>query len=269
MAGKATKQNTQYGQFNPGKYSLDHNVVVIPWNTPQGERMLLESSYNSSFFHLAHNYQIMINPFYGSIASMVTVLNALRLGKGVVPDNKERSFNLFDRNTGEIREYSFNLYTQGTFLDNETDVVKPRDKVLPPLKGEVAYVNFDEFNPGLSLMQMKRILEIYSCKAEMFYAHNEKERGLVDFIEHMKVVLASDDKFMIANFYGEVIGLHQAGHFSTIAAYHAPSNNVLVLDCAAHKHPWYWVSAEQLYHAMNTEAREGNKRGYLIVEDGV
>lgn len=265
---KAVKQDTQYARFMGAKYG-QNSVVVTPWNSPQGKRMLLESMYNDSFFHLAHTYQSMTNPFYGSVASMVNVLNALRLDKGVVPDNKERSAKLFDRNTGEIREYSFNIYTQNTLLDDETDIVKPRRKILPEIRDEVAYVDFDEFNPGLSLMQMKRVLEIYKCNVNIFYAHNDINKGVEDFIFHLKQCLSTDKQFIITNFYGEIIGLHQAGHFSTIAAFHEPSWNVLVLDTAAHKHPWYWVSVDQLYHAMNTEAREGNKRGYLIVEDGV
>ncbi|MDX1949733.1 MAG: phytochelatin synthase family protein [Rickettsiales bacterium] len=263
---KAIKENTQYASFLEGKFAKNL-VVVTPWNSEKGKRMLLESDYNNSFFHLAHTFQSMANPFYGSVASMVNVLNALRLDKGIVPDSNERIFKLFDRNTGEIREFSFNIYTQNSLLDDETDLVKHREKILPKIKDEVAYVDFDEFNPGLSLMQMKRILEIYKCSVDIFYAHNDVNNGVADFISHLKDALSSDKKFIIANFYGEIIGLHQAGHFSTIAAFHEPTWSVLVLDTASHKHPWYWVSVDQLYHAMNTEAREGNKRGYLVVSD--
>ncbi len=263
---KAIKENTQYASFLEAKFAKN-SVVITPWNSEKGKRMLLESDYNNSFFNLAHNFQSMINPFYGSVASMVNVLNALRLDKGIVPDSNERIFKLFDRNTGEIREFSFNIYTQNSLLDNETDSIKLREKILPKIKDEVAYVDFDEFNPGLSLMQVKRILEIYKCEVDIFYAHNDVNNGIADFIAHLKNALSSDRKYVIANFYGEIIGLHQAGHFSTIAAFHEPSWNVLVLDTASHKHPWYWVSVDQLYHAMNTEAREGNKRGYLIVSD--
>jgi hypothetical protein len=265
---KAVKQETDYGSFIKGNdSSKKKKKTMIPWNSDEGREMLTHSKYNAAFFDLAHTYQNMRNPFYASVASMVNVLNALRLDKGIIPDNKERSVQFFDRNTGEIREYNFNMYTQNTLLDSETDKIKDREKIAPSLNDEVVYVDFEEFNPGLSLIQVKKILEIYRCKVDMFYANNNMRGFLENFREVLKKSLSIGDKFIIVNYYGDIIGLQQAGHFSVVAAYDDKSDKVLILDCAAHKNPWYWLDLTKLYEAMNTEAREGNKRGYIVVEE--
>ena len=90
---KAIKRETNYGVFGPAPFSSKKEVIIIPWNSPEGRKMLVESQYNSAFFFLAHTFQNMRNPFYGSIASMVNVLNAMRLDRGVIPDNKVKDAN--------------------------------------------------------------------------------------------------------------------------------------------------------------------------------
>ena len=46
------------------------------------------------------------------------------------------------------------------------------------------------------------------------------------------------------------LGQTGEGHFSPLAAYHAPTDSVLVLDVARFKYPPYWVSVSDLYEAM-------------------
>jgi tetratricopeptide (TPR) repeat protein len=267
ILSKAVKRDTNYGKFGLAAYNEKGEIAITSWSSDEGRQMLIESEYNNAFFSLAHTYQSMRNPFYASIASMVNVLNALRLDRGVIPDNEERSVKLFDRDTGEIREFTYNIYTQNTLLDAETDQVKPRNKIAPLVQDEVAYVDFDEFNPGLSIIEVKQILEIYKCRVELYHARNDYEKGIETFREVLKKNLNEKGKFIIANYYGENVGLQQAGHYSAVAAYHEATDNILILDTAAHKAPWYWIKAGHLYQAMNTIAREGNKRGYLVIED--
>jgi hypothetical protein len=268
-AKKIAKHITDYKKFKSVYATDGEKIAIIPWNSDEGKRLMMESHYINSFFSLAHNYQTQINPFYSSIASVVTVLNALRLEKGIVPDDNEEKFTLFDRTTGEIKEYSFNIYTQQNLLDETTDkLIKSRSEILPKIKNEIGYVDFSKFRPGLNLMQVAEVLKLYKCKAEIYFATDDFENGVMNFISHVKECVDSDKKFMIVNFYGEVIGLPQAGHFSTIGAYNGKKlGKALVLDSAAHKTPWYWVEIEQLYRAMNTISLEGNKRGYIVVED--
>ncbi|HCR85204.1 MAG TPA: hypothetical protein DIV86_00845 [Alphaproteobacteria bacterium] len=266
---KLEKHQTDYKHFEALKENGHERIAVIPWNSPEGRALMVKSIYHNSFFFLAHNYQTQINPFYSSVASMVTVLNSLRLEKGVLPEVNEKSFRLFDRATGELKEYEYNLYTQENLLNDETDLmVKKRENILPKIKDDIGYVDFAKFNPGLSLIEVMEILQIYKCKTEIHYAHDNFEMGVNNFITHLKECTLSNNKFIIANFYGAVFGLPQSGHFSTIGAYNGMKKaKALILDTAAYKTPWYWVEIEDLYRAMNTTAYGGAKRGYIIVED--
>lgn len=265
---KAVKRDTGYGKFTV-KGVDGEDLGIIPWNSDEGRKRILESKYNFAFFSLAHTYQSQISPFHAGIACMTNVLNALRLDRGVVPDSKERSFQLFDRDTGEIREHSFNTYSQPTLLDSETDQVKPRKDVVPEIKDEVAYVDFDKFNPGLSIVQVKQILELYKCNVELSYANDDIARGVHALTEQLKECLVTNKRLVIANFNGARLGMLSGGHYAAVAAYHAKSNSALMLDVAAHQAPWFWVPVEKLYDAMNSDAREGHRRGYLIVEDSI
>lgn len=266
---KVTKKNTDYSKYKAVYATEGEKITIIPWNSKDGRHLMLDSIYINSLFALAHKYQTQINPFYSSVACVVTVLNALRLEKGVVPNENSRSFELFDQKTGDLKEYSFNIYTQESLLDEETDqLIKPRREIIPKIRKGVGYVDFSEFAPGLSLLQVKELLKLYECKAEIYYAHDDIENGVATFIQHLKECCITSNKFIITNFYGEVIGLPTSGHYSVIGAYNGKKYaKALVLDTAAHKTPWYWVEVEQLYRAMNTIAEEGNKRGYIIVED--
>lgn len=268
---RVSKVETDYKKFEAIKEGDHERMAVIPWNSPEGRALMVKSIYHNSFFQLAHHYQTQINPFYSSVASMVTVLNALRLEKGLLPEVNEKNFRLFDRKTGELKEYHYNLYTQESLLNDETDLmVKHRDKVVPKLKDDVGYVDFSKFNPGLRLIEVMEILNMYRCKTEIHYAHDNFDMGVNNFITHLKECTLSENKFIIANFYGAVVGLPQAGHYSTIGAYNGiRSAKALILDTAAYKTPWYWLNIEDLYRAMNTTGHDGTKRGYIIVQDGL
>lgn len=266
---KAIKRDTGYGKYSVKDSKDSLSLGIIAWNCDEGKQRLLESKYNFAFFSLAHTYQSQISPFHAGIACMTNVLNALRLDRGVVPDSKERSFKLFDRDTGEIRENHFNIYSQKTLLDSETDQIKKRQDIIPEIKDEVAYVDFDVFNPGLSIVQVKQILELYKCKVELSYANDDTARGIATLTEQLKECLITKERIIIANFNGGKLGMLPGGHYGTIGGYHAKSNSVLVLDVAAHETPWFWVPVEELYNAMNSDAREGRRRGYIIIEDTV
>jgi hypothetical protein len=64
-------------------------------------------------------------------------------------------------------------------------------------------------------------------------------------------------------------GLKQTGdgHFSPIAAYHAPTDRALVLDVARFKYPPYWVGLEELHSAMTLiDESTQQPRGWFILE---
>lgn len=248
-----------WGEFGASRLGEDEeaSVVLVKWNSEEGWRRLSRSYYKESFFELAHVYQPQRNPFFCGISSSVIVLNALRLKHGLVPCQIERE-------SGESNERGihYRLYCQRTFLNDETEKVKPRDEIAP------VYIETEDhhFDPGLALHQLQEMLRIYKAETELHFAETAGKRGQEVFREHLRSVLSEPERFMVVNYEGEPLGTATGGHFAPVAAYDEESDSVMLLDVAAHKNPWYWAPLPHLYNAMNTKDGD-HYRGYLIVTD--
>lgn len=84
----------------------------------------------------------------------------------------------------------------------------------------------------------------------------ELRKALLDTSRGNGVLLASYDR--------SVLGQTGSGHFSPIGGYHAARDLVLILDVARFKYPPHWVSAEQLWRAMQTvDPATSKPRGWL------
>ena len=71
-------------------------------------------------------------------------------------------------------------------------------------------------------------------------------------------------EFLVLNYCRATLGQTGGGHFSPIAAYHAPSDSALVLDVARFKYPPYWVSVPTLYQAsLKPDDYTGRSRGWF------
>ena len=72
---------------------------------------------------------------------------------------------------------------------------------------------------------------------------------------------------LVASYSRAAIGQTGDGHFSPLAAYHAASDSVLVLDVARFKYPPYWVALADLRRAMDPlDHVTGRPRGYFLVD---
>lgn len=252
----------QYGSYSVASFSLRKRVVIIDWNSEEGKKMLARSQHSEPFFALAHLYQPQINPFFCSVAAMVTTLNALRLDKGKVPN--QSGFD-FEAPTGEKIHYK--LYSQLTLFNPKTEKVKRKVDIAPSMLPKDYPLPEEDYDPGLNLHEVEKILNIHGAETSLVYAKDPLEKALPYLRETIKSLMKTSDKIMIANFHGKVMGLTAKGHYSTIGAYDEESDSVLVLDTAAHKHPWYWVPLKHLYHGMHTEAAKDLFRGHIIVWD--
>lgn len=63
-------------------------------------------------------------------------------------------------------------------------------------------------------------------------------------------VRAPEGPFVVGNYDRGAIGQTGTGHFSPLAAWHASSDSVLVLDVARFKYPPHWVPVVDLWRAM-------------------
>ena len=249
-----------YGVFGPSSFSPQGEIVLVGWDTAEGQSRLARSAHKADFFQLAHNFQPQANPLYCGIASSVIVLNTMRLNRNAVPSQKPIEVEV-PRDLGGGRLY-YPAYSQLTLLGERTEPVKPRAVIELKNTGEGG----GEIDPGLKLAQLKGVLEAYDTRVDLHYADVDSEDAVEAFREDLRAVLADSVRFLVVNFKGRIMGASTDGHISPVAAYDQKTDSVLLLDVAGYLNPWYWVPVAHLYGAMHT--LDGNHyRGYLVVED--
>lgn len=257
MIGNA-REPVDYGRYAPSTYS--GKVVLESWNTPEGLKRLTRAGYSVDFHQLAHHYQPQINGLYCGIASSVIVLNALRTGKRAIPSQRAQEVPIPPAFGGGTIPYT--LYAQTSFLNERTDRIKPR-----------AVIEFRENapdgkpDPGLTLQQLKGVLEAYGAKAVAQHADADEAAGIPRFREALRAILGEPQQFLIVNYDSRKIGQAGGGHISPLGAYDAESDSVLILDVSGQLNPWLWVPLRELYLAMHTLDGE-RYRGWVIVGEG-
>ncbi|MCC7446747.1 MAG: hypothetical protein IT324_04985 [Anaerolineae bacterium] len=258
----------RYGIFMPSKFSPDENVVLVTWNSEEGLNRLCRSKFKQSFYQLVHHFQPQINPLYCGIATAVILLNAMRLPKGIAVSQRELEVQRPAGWGGDL--IPFPSYSQLTFLNSETDQVKLRSIIRLENASETNPDNAEaeQFDPGLSLDELSRMLEIYGVQVALHYAAEDIPDGSNRLRRTVKSVLGSKDRFVIVNFLGHPLGAPTGGHISLLGAYDSESDAVLVIDVAAHKNPWYWVPLTHLYQSMHLMTHNLH-RGWLVVSDGL
>ncbi len=255
---------TPYATYKPSEYSGKR--VVYNWYSEEGQKRLHRSSYKKDYYQIAPFFAPQVYPTFCGVASSVMVLNAMRIPKGVAPVNSQLSMVLPKALGGGKKDFRF--YTQETFFNNKTESVKARTlievkNVTPDNENDAA--NFD---PGLTLVQLKSMLEAHDAHVDIYYADEKEEAGTKRFRDALKTVLSETEKFLIVNLLGTPLGMNSGGHISPVAAYDSVSDSVLIFEVAAAKRPWLWVPVRDLYLSMNT--KDGlNHRGYLIVSEGL
>ncbi|MFN2195897.1 MAG: phytochelatin synthase family protein [Anaerolineales bacterium] len=260
VSAHAGEKTTNYGVFGPSSFSPQGETVLIRWDTEEGQTRLARSSYKNDFFQLADNFQPQANPLYCGIASSVIVLNAMRLNRNEVPS--QRSLEVVVPSAMGGGRLQYREYSQMTLLDERTEPVKARVVIELKNAGDGA----GKIQPGLTLAQLKGILEAYHVRVVLHYVDTDSEDAIRGFRKDLKAVLTDSERFLVVNFKGKALGTSTDGHISPVAAYDEQSDSVLVLDVAGHRNPWYWAPAADLYGAMHTLDGE-HYRGYLVIED--
>lgn len=238
------------------KYNITKNQT-INWNSEDGINMLDRSQYKADFYQLANFFQPQINPLYCGIASSVIILNAINSNKKIASQS-ELEIEKPDIFGGGV--IPFNSYSQLTLLNKETNKIKEKSII------DMKNINDDKENidPGLTLSQLKSILEIYDVDVQKYHVNKSSEKELHFFRKKVKKITADNAKYLIINFHGKKIGMTTGGHLSPLVAYDSKSDSVLIMDVAGHKNNWYWVNIKNLFSAMNTMDGK-NYRGYLVI----
>jgi hypothetical protein len=202
---------------------------LIDLSSDQGWHYLKTNANENTVKMLSH-FTTQNTTTYCGVASVVMVLNSSKLEKPADPDHKP-----------------YHYFTQDAFF---TDAVK---KIISP---EVVKDN------GITLDQLAQITNTFGLHAQAFHANHIK-----NFSKLLKDAL-DNQQFVIANFSRQAMGQEGGGHHSPVVAYtHRHGEDwFLMLDVARYKYPAYWVKAQDLWAAVNTEDKDANAyRGVLVI----
>ncbi len=234
-----------------------HKKIVIDWEDEAKKNSLYQTFANPSFLQLAQNFQPQINPYFCGIASACIVLNAITKNNQI----KNHCKNSVLKNSHlSFSESGYPLLTQLSLLNSETDQIKTMKEICGYHLTETPI--FVPHNPGLSLKQLELILKTYQVDVQAFYAN--QKNWCSDLRNHLEDAFQDGNSFIIANFYGRYFGKSIGGHFSPIGAHDAETDSILIMDVAAHKTGWYWVSLIDLIISMSF-TDDADSRGYLVV----
>ncbi len=205
---------------------------LIGLTSPQGEALLKETPALDAYFPISINFVTQKTQAYCGVASMVIALNALKVPAPTTPEYKP-----------------YATFTQDNVLDERTDVILPRS-VLD--------------HHGMTLDQLGGLLGLHGVAVEV---HHAVPGGLDGFRKMAAEGLATADHIVIVNYLRKALGQQLGGHISPLAAYDAKADRFLILDVARYKYPPVWVTASDLFDAMNTtDSDNDNKtRGYVLV----
>ena len=205
-------------------------------NSEQGGKFFFESGALQNYFAVADNYVTQKTQAYCGVASIVMVLNALHTPAPTTPEYQP-----------------YHTFTQDNLLDEHTDAILPREVLA---------------RQGMTLDQLGALLGLHPATVEV---HHAEDGGLDAFRASARDYLATKDHFVIVNYLRKAIGQERGGHISPLAAYDAKSDRFLILDVARYKYPPVWVTAADLFAAMNTtdSANNNKTRGYVLVTKAV
>ena len=149
-----------------------------------------------------------------------------------------------------VAEYDpYRTFTQDNFLNEQTEAILPRDVLS---------------KQGMTLDQLSELLATQPVEVEL---HHAADATLDAFRSTARDYLGKDGHFVIVNYLRKAIGQEKGGHISPLAAYDAETDRFLILDVSRYKYPPVWVTAAELFNAMNTTdvANENRTRGFVLV----
>lgn len=117
---------------------------------------------------------------------------------------------------------------------------------------------------GMSLREFGALLRAHGADATVVEA---SASDIDAFRQAARANLRNEGDYLVVNYGRQHLGQRPMGHISPLAAYHAPSDRVLILDVAAHKYPPVWVRLDEVWEAMRAplNAETTATRGYVVV----
>lgn len=205
--------------------------TYVTMTSDEGLTRLIRSEYKTDFWKLSAHFATQVRQTLCSVATAVTVLNALELERPIDPVYKP-----------------FPYFTQTNYFERGVNKIRTRDVTL---------------TEGMTLQMAAEAMRLHGAETTPFHAGDVT---LEQFREAAKENLKTRDNYVVINYQRQLIGQPKGAHFSPLGAYDAVTDTFLIMDVARYKFPPVWVRAQDLYAAMNTMDSEVSKsRGYILV----
>ncbi len=205
---------------------------LIGLDSEEGEALLFEAEARAAYLPLSLQFVTQQNQAFCGVASMIMVLNALK-----VPAPETAAWK------------PFTAFNQDNIFNDATEAVVPR-AVIEKM--------------GMTLTQLGGLPGAFGLKADI---HHASDGTAKDFRKLASDALDSGDRYVLVNYLRMAIGQERFGHISPLAAYDADSDRFLILDVSRYKYPPVWVETSALFAAMNTidKDNESKSRGFVII----
>jgi hypothetical protein len=209
----------------------DAEPAVVYWDSAAGKILRARMPADADYWQLSPTFAMQVTQSYCSVASAITVLNAMPIKKPIDP---------------AYAPYAY--FTQNNYFTPEVIKIISPQTVLAM---------------GMTREQMAQTLARQGVSAISIPGDTLNEDGLRTLL---KKALGDDGRFVLANYFRANLGQVGGGHWSVLAAYDAQSDRVLILDVAKYKYTPVWVSISTLQQAIATIDTTSNKtRGLVIV----
>lgn len=205
---------------------------LISLSSSEGRQLLFQAETTAAYFPLTEQFVTQRNQSFCGVASLVMVLNALQVPAPSSPDLAP-----------------FSEFDQNNIFNEKTEAAVPRIVIE---------------RQGMTLDQLGALAQASGLKAVV---HHASDTNLEAFRREVLVRLGSADHYVLVNFLRSAIGEKTYGHISPLAAYEAQSDRFLLLDVSRYKYPPVWVSAKDLFAAMNTPdpVNQNRSRGFVEI----
>lgn len=214
----------------PKTLTLASNLISL--DSSEGNKLLAASQAKNDFPALNTQFISQSNQAYCGVASMVMVLNSLKITL-----------------TGSSQNNLSQALTQDNFFNNENT-----KKIVTP---EIVS------SQGMTLDELAKLLESYKVKVMLYHT---SDTTLEEFRKLAEENLKQPNNFIIVNYLRKEIGQDTGGHISPLAAYNQSTDQFLIMDVSRYKYPPVWVKTADLWKAMNTVDTASRKmRGFVFV----
>jgi len=204
----------------------------LPLQEPLGIQRLAESGARADYGPLAQSFLTQANLAFCGVASATMVLNSLQ----VTPPP-----------AAGLGRYPY--WSQ--------------ENLLPAAAGRSPLTAALVSRRGMTLAELEQLLAALGLTVRRVHGD---QLSLVALRTLLVRGLADPSDRLIVNVERSALGQGPGGHISPLAAYHAPSDSVLLMDVARYRFPAAWIQLADLWRSMRTlDSQSGRARGLVIV----